>query len=183
MKLLLAEDEKRMASALVGLLRLEKYDVDHVEDGDSALAHLETNVYDGAIIDVMMPKRNGFDVVRTAREHNVTTPILMLTARNQRRQQGNPGLRRHGLRSGGLRLRLLNCRCKTLERICAKGLQGERGNPFSTVQQLIVLKVSQKQPAEEPLRRFLFIHVLTFAPFSASGVEQIQQRRLKNGKR
>ena len=83
MKLLLAEDEKRMASALVELLKIERYEVDHVEDGDSALAHLETNVYDGAIIDVMMPKRNGFDVVKAARDANVTTPILLLTAKNQ----------------------------------------------------------------------------------------------------
>ncbi len=57
MKLLLAEDEKRMASALVELLRLEKYDVDHFADGASALAALESNVYDAAIIDVMMPEK------------------------------------------------------------------------------------------------------------------------------
>lgn len=83
MKLLLAEDEKRMASALVEFLKIERYEVDHVEDGDSALAHLETNVYDGAIIDVMMPRRNGFDVVKAARDANLTTPILLLTAKNQ----------------------------------------------------------------------------------------------------
>ncbi len=49
MKLLLAEDEKRMASALVELLRLEKYDVDHVADGASALMALESDVYDAAM--------------------------------------------------------------------------------------------------------------------------------------
>ena len=71
MKLLLAEDEKRMASALVEFLKIERYEVDHVEDGDSALAHLETNVYDGAIIDVMMPRRNGFDVMDYGQEDYV----------------------------------------------------------------------------------------------------------------
>lgn len=82
MKLLLAEDEKRMASALVELLRLEKYDVDHVADGASALMALESNLYDAAIIDVMMPQMNGFDVVRSARRKGIKTPVLMLTAKS-----------------------------------------------------------------------------------------------------
>ncbi len=82
MKLLLAEDEKRMASALVELLRLEKYDVDHFADGASALAALESNVYDAAIIDVMMPEKNDFEVVRAARGKGVKTPVLMLTAKS-----------------------------------------------------------------------------------------------------
>ncbi len=82
MKLLLAEDEKRMASALAELLRIEKYDVDHVADGASALVALESNVYDAAIIDVMLPRMNGFDAVRTAREKGVKTPVLMLTAKS-----------------------------------------------------------------------------------------------------
>lgn len=82
MKLLLAEDEIRMASALAELLRLEKYDVDHVADGASALMALESDVYDAAVIDVMMPQMNGFDVVRTARRKGVKTPVLMLTAKS-----------------------------------------------------------------------------------------------------
>lgn len=82
MKLLLAEDEKRMASALMELLRLEKYDVDHVQDGASALAALESGVYDAAIIDVMMPAKNGFEVVRSARSEGIRTPVLMLTAKS-----------------------------------------------------------------------------------------------------
>ena len=82
MKLLLAEDEKRMASALAELLRLEKYDVDHFADGASALIALESNIYDAAVIDVMMPQMNGFDVVRTARRSGIKTPIIMLTAKS-----------------------------------------------------------------------------------------------------
>ena len=54
-RVLLAEDEKRMAAALVALLKQEKYDVDHMADGASALSALESGVYDIAILDVMMP--------------------------------------------------------------------------------------------------------------------------------
>ncbi|MBR6332237.1 MAG: response regulator transcription factor [Dehalococcoidales bacterium] len=83
MRLLLAEDEKRMAAALVALLKQEKYDVDHFEDGASALSALESGVYDMAVLDVMMPEMNGFDVARHARNKGIKTPILMLTAKSQ----------------------------------------------------------------------------------------------------
>lgn len=82
MKLLLAEDEMRMASALTELLKMENYDVDHVSDGSSALAALENDIYDAAIIDVMMPGMNGFDVVYAARNRGIKTPVLMLTAKS-----------------------------------------------------------------------------------------------------
>ena len=83
MRILLAEDEKRMAAALVALLKQEKYDVDHVEDGASALTALESGVYDIAVLDVMMPEMNGFEAARRARSSGVKTPILMLTAKSQ----------------------------------------------------------------------------------------------------
>lgn len=83
MRVLLAEDEKRMASALVAILKQEKYDVDHVADGEAALAALQSNVYDIAVLDVMMPYINGFDVARKARVSGVKTPIIMLTAKSQ----------------------------------------------------------------------------------------------------
>ncbi len=83
MRILLAEDEKRMAAALVALLKQEKYDVDHFEDGASALSALESGVYDLAVLDVMMPEMNGFDVARHARNKGIKTPILMLTAKSQ----------------------------------------------------------------------------------------------------
>ena len=83
MRILLAEDEKRMAAALAALLRQEKYDVDHVEDGASALTALESGVYDIAVLDVMMPEMNGFEVARHARSSGIKTPILMLTAKSQ----------------------------------------------------------------------------------------------------
>ena len=83
MRILLAEDEKRMAAALTALLKQEKYDVDHVADGASALAALESGVYDMAVLDVMMPEMNGFDVARHARSSGIRIPILMLTAKSQ----------------------------------------------------------------------------------------------------
>ncbi len=66
MRILLAEDEKRMAAALVALLKQEKYDVDHMADGASSLAALESGVYDMAVLDVMMPAMNGLKAARRA---------------------------------------------------------------------------------------------------------------------
>ncbi len=83
MRILLAEDEKRMAAAVVALLRQEKYDVDHMADGASALMALESGIYDIAVLDVMMPEMNGFEVAKRARSSGITTPILMLTAKSQ----------------------------------------------------------------------------------------------------
>ena len=83
MRILLAEDEKRMAAALAAMLRQEKYDVDPVADGASALEALVSGVYDIAVLDVMMPEMNGFEAARKARARGVGTPILMLTAKSQ----------------------------------------------------------------------------------------------------
>lgn len=83
MRILLAEDEKRMATALIALLKREKYDVDHMADGTSALNALESGIYDIAVIDVMMPEMNGFEVARRARKSGIKTPILILTAKSQ----------------------------------------------------------------------------------------------------
>nr|WP_314670129.1 response regulator transcription factor [uncultured Oribacterium sp.] len=83
MKILLAEDEKRMAAALMALLKQEKYDVDAVEEGEKALFALESGIYDMAILDVMMPKKNGFEVAKSVRAQGIKIPILMLTAKSQ----------------------------------------------------------------------------------------------------
>jgi len=82
MRILLAEDELRMAKALCEILHQEKYDVDHVKDGAEASEALNTNIYDLIILDVMMPYKNGFLVCKEAREKGITTPILMLTAKS-----------------------------------------------------------------------------------------------------
>ncbi len=83
MKILLAEDEKRMAQALKALLKEENYDVDHFEDGLSALDAIESGVYDVIVLDVMMPGMNGFQVAKNARSKGIKTPILMLTAKGE----------------------------------------------------------------------------------------------------
>lgn len=81
MRLLLVEDEKRMAQALCEILRLEKYDVDHYCNGTEGLNAIETGIYDIIILDVMLPGMNGYEVAKNARQKGITTPILMLTAK------------------------------------------------------------------------------------------------------
>lgn len=81
MRILLVEDEKRMAQALCEILRLEKYDVDHYDNGTDGLTAIESNIYDIVILDVMLPGMDGYEVAKKTRLKGITTPILMLTAR------------------------------------------------------------------------------------------------------
>ncbi len=83
MKLLLAEDEKRMNRALCEILRQEGYEVTSVENGEDALYEIEGGLYDLIVLDVMMPGMNGFDVAKSARRTGIRTPILMLTAKSE----------------------------------------------------------------------------------------------------
>ena len=83
MKLLLAEDEKRMNRALCEILRQEGYEVTSVENGEDALYEIEGGLYDLIVLDVMMPGMNGFDVAKNARKAGIRTPILMLTAKGE----------------------------------------------------------------------------------------------------
>ncbi|MBR6681434.1 MAG: response regulator, partial [Clostridia bacterium] len=82
MRLLLVEDEKRMAEALCEILRLEKYEVDHCDNGVTGLMVIESNIYDVVILDVMLPDMNGFEIAKAARQGGINTPILMLTAKS-----------------------------------------------------------------------------------------------------
>lgn len=81
MRILLVEDEKRMAQALCEILRLEKYEVDHYADGTDGLAAIESDLYDIIILDVMLPGMNGYEIAKEARRCGIRTPILMLTAK------------------------------------------------------------------------------------------------------
>jgi DNA-binding response OmpR family regulator len=72
-----------MAQALKELLKQENYEVDHFEDGLSALDAIEGDVYDMIILDVMMPGMNGFQVAKNARAKGIKAPILMLTAKGE----------------------------------------------------------------------------------------------------
>lgn len=81
MRILLVEDEKRMAQALCELLRLEKYSVDHFADGVSGLSAAGSDMYDIIVLDVMLPGIDGFEIAKRIRKKGVRTPILMLTAK------------------------------------------------------------------------------------------------------
>ncbi len=83
MKLLLIEDEVRMADALQELLRQEGYDVDCFYRGDDGLTALLSDQYDGVILDVMLPGMSGLEVAEESRRAGLRTPILMLTARGE----------------------------------------------------------------------------------------------------
>ena len=83
MRLLVIEDEVRLASTLQDLLELNGYTADVCHDGESGLDNALTGIYDVIILDVMLPKRDGFSVVRALREASCSTPVLMLTARSE----------------------------------------------------------------------------------------------------
>ncbi|MBR6427053.1 MAG: response regulator transcription factor [Clostridia bacterium] len=83
MKVLLAEDEKRMNRALCEILRQEGYEVTSVDNGEDALYEIEGDTYDLVVLDVMMPGMNGYGVAKQARKSGIKTPILMLTAKGE----------------------------------------------------------------------------------------------------
>lgn len=83
MKLLYAEDEVSMSEAVVDILTYHKYNVDAVYDGDEALAYAQTEHYDGIILDIMMPKMSGLEVLQRLRSAGCRTPILLLTAKSE----------------------------------------------------------------------------------------------------
>ena len=81
MKLLLAEDEVDMSEALVDILTYHKYTVDAVFDGEEALDYATIGEYDGIILDIMMPKMSGLEVLQKLRSRGDRTPVLLLTAK------------------------------------------------------------------------------------------------------
>ena len=83
MRLLLAEDELDLAKGIQAILKHHHYDVDHVADGEEALLFARSMEYDGLILDVMMPKKSGFDVLAALRREGSQVPTLLLTAKNQ----------------------------------------------------------------------------------------------------
>ena len=86
MKLLLAEDEVDMSEALVDILTYHKYTVDAVFDGEEALDYATIGEYDGIILDIMMPKMSGLEVLQKLRNRGDRTPVLLLTARSSEQQ-------------------------------------------------------------------------------------------------
>ncbi len=82
MKILLIEDELALSDALHEVLIGEHYMVDVIYDGLNGLNYGLTGLYDAIILDVMLPKMNGFEVLKELRKEKITTPILMLTAKS-----------------------------------------------------------------------------------------------------
>ena len=83
MKILIADDEIELASALAKILRKNNYSVDITNDGEEALLRFEQESYDAIILDIMMPKIDGIEVLKTIRKTNKNIPIMMLTAKTE----------------------------------------------------------------------------------------------------
>ena len=79
----MAEDEKELSQALVAVLKHNNYSVDAVYNGQDAFDYLEGQEYDGAILDIMMPKMDGLTVLKKIREQGNHVPVLLLTAKTQ----------------------------------------------------------------------------------------------------
>lgn len=82
MKILIIEDEKLLADSIGEILRGKGFDVEIVYDEESGAQYAELGVYDLLILDVMMPKMDGYEVARQVRAKRLGTPVLMLTARS-----------------------------------------------------------------------------------------------------
>ena len=83
MKILIVEDEVLLANSLKTLLEKKGFTVEVAYDGETGKDYAETGVYDLLILDVMMPKLNGYDLARQVRAERCATPILMLTAKGE----------------------------------------------------------------------------------------------------
>ncbi len=83
MRILLAEDERSLSRALVKILEHGGYSVDAVYDGEEAEDYLLAGNYDGAVLDIMMPKKDGLSVLRSVRAAGNLLPVLMLTAKSE----------------------------------------------------------------------------------------------------
>ncbi|MBP3816008.1 MAG: response regulator transcription factor [Firmicutes bacterium] len=82
MRILFAEDERDLNNIITRRLTEEGYSVDSVYDGEAAFEYLESTDYDGAILDVMMPYMDGFQVLTKIREKGIDVPVLFLTAKD-----------------------------------------------------------------------------------------------------
>ena len=83
MRLLLAEDERALSKALATILERSNYSVDTVYDGEAALEYLAADNYDGVILDIMMPKKDGITVLKELRSRGSKIPVLILTAKSE----------------------------------------------------------------------------------------------------
>jgi DNA-binding response OmpR family regulator len=83
LKVLYVEDEKGMARAVAQVLKKNNYSVDLAHDGERGFDLASSGVYDVVILDIMLPKRNGISILREMRNLNITTPVILLTAKGE----------------------------------------------------------------------------------------------------
>lgn len=83
MRILIVEDEVQLSEALGAILEKNNYIVDRVFDGESGLDYILSDIYDGAILDIMLPKLNGIEELKKARKEGISTPIILLTAKGE----------------------------------------------------------------------------------------------------
>lgn len=83
MRILVVEDEIRLAEAIAQIIKQNKYTVDIVNDGEDGYDYAMSGIYDVIVLDVMLPKMNGFDVVREMRRQKNQTPVILLTAKSE----------------------------------------------------------------------------------------------------
>jgi len=83
MNILVVDDEKRLADSIGEIFRSQKYYCDCVYDGEDGLSYAESGIYDVIVLDIMLPKLNGFEVLKRLRAEKINTPVILLTARDE----------------------------------------------------------------------------------------------------
>ena len=81
MRVLIVEDDKILAKTVEQCIE-NKYEVDHAYDGEEGILYAEQGIYDAIILDIMMPIKNGYEVLNTIRSEKIYTPVLILTAKD-----------------------------------------------------------------------------------------------------
>lgn len=83
MNILVVDDERRLADSICEIFRSQKYSCDAVYNGEDGLAYAESGIYDVIVLDIMLPKINGFEILKQLRAKKIMTPIILLTARDE----------------------------------------------------------------------------------------------------
>lgn len=83
MNILVVDDEKRLADSIGEIFRSQKYYCDCVYDGEDGLHYAESGIYDVIVLDIMLPRLNGFEVLKRLRAQKINTPVILLTARDE----------------------------------------------------------------------------------------------------
>ena len=83
MNVLIVEDEKRLADSICEIIRAQKYSCDAVYNGEDGFVYASSGIYDVIVLDLMLPKMNGFEITKKLRALNISTPIILLTARDE----------------------------------------------------------------------------------------------------